>query len=77
MKYLSKNDISVFAIFLVSLIMISFAICNSSIAYYKTRITVDTVDLKITPYQPVNSLNEKTINTVINSKETVTNGALE
>lgn len=61
MKYLSKTKIILFATFLtLLLILASFVLCNPSIAHYKTRITVDTVDLKITPYQPVNTVVEET-----------------
>lgn len=61
MKYFSKSNITVFATFsILLLIMVSFVLCNPSIAHYKTRITVDTVDLNITPYQPVNAVVEET-----------------
>ena len=61
MKYLSKINITVFATFsILLLILASFVLCNPSIAHYKTRITVDTVELKITPYQLVNTIVEET-----------------
>lgn len=60
MNYLSKINITVFATFsILLLILTSFVLCNPSIAHYKTRITVDTVDLKITPYQPFNTIVEE------------------
>ena len=62
MKYLSKFNITVFATFsILLLILTSFVLCNLSIAHYKTRITVDTVDLNITPYQPANAVVEETL----------------
>ena len=60
MKYLSKFNITVFATFsILLLILTTFVLCNPSIAHYKTRIAVDTVDLEITPYQPVNTVVEE------------------
>lgn len=60
MKF-SKNNIAVISILSVLLVIsASFIMCNPSIAHYKTRITVDTVNLEITPYQPVNTVVEET-----------------
>ena len=62
MKYLNKINITVFATFSIFLLILtSFVLCNPSIAHYKTRITVDTVDLNITPYQPVNAVVKETL----------------
>ena len=64
MKYLSKNNITVFAMFsILLLILVSFVLCNPSIAHYKQRITVDTVDLEITPYQPVDTVDDTSTDT--------------
>ena len=61
MKYLSKRNITALSVFsILLLIMVSLVLCNPSIAHYKTKIEVDTVNLEITPYQPVNTLNEET-----------------
>ena len=73
MKYLSKKDITIMTTFSTLLvIMISFVLCNPSDAQYKTRITVDTVNLEINPYQPVN-----TIDDVYPEGETQENSSLE
>lgn len=59
MKYLSKFNITVFATFsILLLILTSFVLCNPSDAQYKARITVDTVNLEINPYQPVNTIDD-------------------
>lgn len=70
MKYLSKKNITVIATFsILFLIMVSLVLCNSSVAHYKTRITVDTVDFEITPYQPVNTVVEEPSDDEINAGE--------
>lgn len=61
MEYFSKNNIAVISILSILLVIsASFIMCNPSVAHYKTRITVDTVNLEITPYQPVNAVVEET-----------------
>lgn len=68
MKYLSKKKITVIATFsILFLIMVSLVLCNPSVAHYKTRITVDTVDFEITPYQPVNTVVEEPSDDEINA----------
>jgi len=59
MKYLSKKNITIITTFsILLLIMVSFILCNPCNAQYKTRITVDTVNLEITPYQPVDTIED-------------------
>ena len=70
MKYLSKNNVTVFAMFsILLLILVSFILCNPSIAHYKTRITVNTVDLEITPYQPVDTVEDISTDTIIEEEQ--------
>jgi len=61
MKFRSKINITMIAtLSILLLISVSFILCNPSVAHYKTRITVDTVNLEITPYQPVVEVSEDT-----------------
>lgn len=60
MKYFGKSNITIISTFsILLLILVSLVLCNPSVAHYKTRIEVDTVNLEITPYQPVDTLNEE------------------
>ena len=60
MKNLSKKDATIITTFaILLLVMVSGVLCKQSISQYKTRITVDTINLEIIPYQPVNVVDEE------------------
>lgn len=59
MEYLIKNNIIVLFCLLVMLFALIFI--NTSTAKYKTRIIVDTINLEIIPYQPVNTVVEEEV----------------
>lgn len=59
MEYLIKNNIIILSCLLVMLFALIFI--NTSTAKYKTRIMVDTINLEIIPYQPVNTVVEEEV----------------
>ena len=70
MKYFSKSNITIISTFSkLMLIVVTIVLCNFSIAEYKTRVTVDTIELKITPYQPVDEVVEETTEDNIQNQE--------
>lgn len=78
MKFRSKiNTTMIATLSILLLISVSFILCNPSIAHYKTRITVDTVNLEITPYQPVAEVSEDIPTQEANEEENQINENLE
>lgn len=60
MNYLSKNKIIVYiSFFMLLVISISIISSNWSFAYYNTRIEVNTMNLEIIPYQPIDIVDEE------------------